>query len=107
MLPVQPVSFAARNEELTPVVVLLRIGTGEDAGLIVFSDEVLVWKPHGTVNAGLARPVVFHKVPSLDDEPFEHTMERAALVANGLVVLLKLPSTELSKVLTRLGTLRM
>ena len=105
MLPVKPVRFPARNEELTPVVVLLRIGTREDAGLIVLSDEILVWKPHGTVNAGLSRAVVFHKVSSLDDEPFEHAMERAAFVANGLVVLLKLPRAELSKIFTRLGTL--
>jgi len=51
-----------------------------------------------------AQTLIYHDLP-LQHETFDYPMKGATLVARRLFVLQKFASTELSKVLTRLGTL--
>ena len=64
--------------------------------------EVLIFEAV-PVDGHAASPVAPHKVPSLDHEVFDDTVERASLVPYGDPFPAELPCAKLSKVLRSLG----
>lgn len=99
---VQEVALGARDEELAAVGVFAAVGHGQQAGRVVFQDEVLVRKRTAAVDAQDTGAVAVNEVAALYHEVLDHAMEARVLEAQRHPVLPVLARTELPEVLRRL-----
>lgn len=99
MFSIQPIGLLGRDEKLTRVGILSRIGRTEHPGLTVLVDKVFIGKV-GPIDASLTCAITLDKVSTLNHEILNDTMERAVLVPRGLFVYQEFTGTQLTKVFT-------
>jgi len=100
MLMVQEWCRSSCDEELASVGVRSRIRHTQEARSIVTEIEIFICELGGTIDGGTPSTVAIDEIAALDHEPFDDTMELAALIALWTTSgILGLASAELAKIL--------